>query len=235
MRVQAARGHRDRRRHDQVPRRLRRAGHDGPAPVPQERPGGQQHAVARQAGRARHRARRRRRQPGRPAAAVDEHDAGRPRPVRHRPQRRRPAQLRLQLLQDHAAARRPRPEHRARPDQRRRAADGAGAAGQHPARGELQRRELLPGREGERRPRDHAGRVQRAHGRDREGDQGPPRRAGRGRRPGGRGVRRRRQRPHRPGGGARQLHAATSRPTTTAAGSRPASWSRTARRPPTAG
>ena len=81
-----------------------------------------------------------------------------------------------------------------------------GAAGQHAARGELQRRELLPGREGERRPRDHAGRVQRAHGRDREGDQGPPRRAGRGRRPGGRGVRRRRQRADRPGAGARQLH-----------------------------
>ena len=35
-----------------------------------------------------------------------------------------------------------------------------GAAGQHAARGELQRRELLPGREGERRPRGHAGRVQ---------------------------------------------------------------------------
>ena len=38
---EAARGHRDRRRHDQVPRRVRGAGHDGAAPVPQERPGGQ--------------------------------------------------------------------------------------------------------------------------------------------------------------------------------------------------
>ena len=53
---------------------------------------------------------------------------------------------------------------------------------------------------------DHAGRVQRAHRRDRARDQGPPRRAGRRRHAGGRGVRRRRQRPHRPGAGARQLH-----------------------------
>ena len=43
------------------------------------------------------------------------------------------------------------------------------------------------------------------------------------RRAGGRRVRRRRQRADRPRPGARRLHAATSRSTTTAAGSRPAS------------
>ena len=68
---------------------------------------------------------------------------------------------------------------------------------------------------------DHAGRVQRAHGRDRERDPQPPQGAGRDRRAGGRGVRRRRQRADRPRAGARQLHGRTSRPTTTAAGSRP--------------
>ena len=63
----AAGRHRDRRRHDEVPRRVRRAGHRTPAPVPQERPGGDRHAVVGRARRARHLARRRRRQPGRPA------------------------------------------------------------------------------------------------------------------------------------------------------------------------
>ena len=70
MRVQLPGRHRDRRRHDQVPRRVRRAGHRARAPVPQEQPGGDRHAVVGRARRARHLARRRRRQPGRPAHDV---------------------------------------------------------------------------------------------------------------------------------------------------------------------
>ena len=106
MRVQLPGGHRDRRRHDEVPRRVRRAR----APTPsacsaRTTPAADDHAVVGRARRARHRARRRRRQPGRPAPAVAQRDAGRPRPVRRRPRRRRPAELQLQLLQDHAAAR----------------------------------------------------------------------------------------------------------------------------------
>ena len=197
----AAGGHRHRRRHDEVPRRLRRAGHRRRAPVPQEQP-------------PRRTTRRGRTSPAELGIAPDggagnpadprlpwrSSDAGRPRPLRHRPRRRRPAELQLQLLQDHAAASaaRRRRSSAARSTPRRRRRRRAQPA-EHAARGELQRRELLPGREGERRPRDHAGRVRRAHGGDRARDQGPARRAGRGRRAGGRGVPRRRQRPHGPG------------------------------------
>ena len=102
---------------------------------------------------------------------------------------------------------RPGADDPARPDQRGRAADGARAAREHPPRRELQRRELLPGRQGERRPRRSrrpsttSARDAIVHAiKDRLGG------AGRRRRAGGRGVRRRRQRPHRPGGRARQLH-----------------------------
>ena len=78
-----------------------------------------------------------------------------PRPVRRRPQRRRPAQLRLQLLQDHAAAsggpaRRRSSAARSTPPRRPRRPTQP--ANTRPRR-ELQRRELLPGRQGERRPR----------------------------------------------------------------------------------
>ena len=56
--------HRHRRRHHEVPRRVRRARHRRHAPVPQERRRGGVHAVVGRARRARHLARRRRRQPG---------------------------------------------------------------------------------------------------------------------------------------------------------------------------
>ena len=46
--------------------------------------------------------------PADPRLPWQQHDPGRPGPVRRRPQRRRPAELRLQLLRDHAAARRAR-------------------------------------------------------------------------------------------------------------------------------
>ena len=58
-------------------------------------------------------------------------------------------------------------DDRARPDQRGLPARGAGPGAEHAARRVLQRRELLPGGQGERRPRHHAGRVQREDGRDR--------------------------------------------------------------------
>ncbi len=70
-------------------------GTDADAPVPQERRGRRVHAVVGRARRARHLARRRRRQPGRPAPAVAQPHAGRPRPVRRRPRRHRPVQLLL--------------------------------------------------------------------------------------------------------------------------------------------
>ena len=80
-------------------------------------------------------------------------------------------------------------------------------AAEHAARRLLQRREPVPGRQGERRPRHHPGRVRREGPHDRAGDPQPAQGAGRDRRAGGRRLRRRRERAHRPGAGARQLHA----------------------------
>ncbi len=146
-----ARRDRDRRRHDQVPRRVRGAGHDRHPAVSQERPGRDHDAVVGRARRARHLGRGRRGQSGRPANPVAQLHAGRPRPVRRRPRRRGPADVQLQLLQGDAAAGRPGAGDRARPDPRRRPADGPAHAGRQPARGLVQRRER--GAASRRRPR----------------------------------------------------------------------------------
>ena len=108
-------------------------------------------------------------------------------------------------------------------------------AREHAARRVLQRRELLPGRQGERRPRHHAGRVRRE---DRTRSCSAIRKQLK--EPDVIAVQEvavfahRRERPDRPGRGARQLHAVhrdqQRRPRHRAR----ASWSRTARRRPTA-
>ena len=78
-------------------------------------------------------------------------------------------------------------------------------AAEHAARGELQRREPVPGRQVQRRAHHHAGRVRRARPHDRARGPQLPQGAGRDRGPGGRGLQRH-ERAHRPGRGARQLH-----------------------------
>ena len=116
---------------------------------------------SRRAGRDRRVARRRRRQPGRPAPAVALADADRPRPVRHHAQRRRPADVQLQLLQGDAAAARAGLNDGEQPTIQRGPINAAapptapGAAGQLDPRGDLQRREPVPGRQVQRRPCHH--------------------------------------------------------------------------------
>ena len=132
-------------------------GHHGRAPVPQEQRRGRGHAVVGQAGGDRHRARRRRRQPGRPAPAVAQ-------------QARRSTSTSstsfakvvgpLSFGFDFYKVM-PQPTGAPAPTIQRGPINAAAppTAPAQPAesapRGELQRRELLPDREGERRPRGH--------------------------------------------------------------------------------
>ena len=237
MRVHAARGHRHRRRHDQVPRRLRRAGHQRPS------------------GCSARTTRRRTTTPwsDAPAELGIAPDGGAGNPADPRlpwfSTRRStstcstssrnvvgPLSFSFSFYKvmpqlDGARRRRSSAARSTPPTRRRRPTPAA----EHAARRRLQRRELLPGRQGERRPRHHAGRVRRAR---------PTRSCS--------AIRNLLKEPDviavqevavfadganaltGLAAGARQLHAATSPPTTTAAASRPASWSRTARRRPTA-